>query len=171
MLALVLSLASCSRAEPGVSALTSTTSADAGTAAPRALLSAHNACVGTPNNVVIHAIIPTDFTFDGDTAKALGHSKKTTRELWSISCSRKTGDCQGTTIDLEKVDQGAPLRFLDVNAVEGAKLASEAAGVFVIRFGPWRTFRVDTKAKRILYTETGPTTEGHGEVACSDSLQ
>ena len=127
-------------------------------------------CVVTDTTVGLHAAIPTHFKFTGETARLIGRSEQTERTLWWLMCSRQSKACDGVQLDLAGVDKGAPLAFMDVTSLQGARLVSETGGVYVVQFGPWRTLSIDPSAQRVSYAEKGPTTVGRGEARCSTGV-
>ncbi len=138
---------------------------------PNTTLHTAGSCVLTGKMLAVHAIVPTHWTFDEGTAKALGRKSQDGRQLWSFSCNLPDGNCyRAVVVDLEEADRSGDVRWKDVTLPVGMKIVTRTGSVLVLQFGPMRTLTVDIADGKVSYRESGPTTEGRGEARCTNTL-
>jgi hypothetical protein len=134
--------------------------------APLRPISVQSVCIKTPEKVAVHVVIETKYEYS-KAAKELEKEQKPKRILLQFSCSLSTSRCEGLMIDLENVDHGRPLNFFNAGVLVGMKIATRTQNLFVVEWGPWRTFTVDFAKNRVEYRESATETEGYGVGACS----
>jgi hypothetical protein len=120
-------------------------------------------CLSGDHGLVVHVEVTGSFNIRPP-GTPVGRSAM--RTVWQLHCER-SGECSGVRFELgDALESGLDVQ--DLGSVVGARVISSSPAVYVIRWGEWRTITLDLAQRKVLYTESGPTTEGRGEGACGD---
>jgi hypothetical protein len=134
------------------------------------LIEATPFCIMDEDHVGFHLIITTNYRYvDKNDVEHFSAS----RTLWQVMCLRYSG-CNGVQLDLEHIEQGKGISFLDLGVMVNVKLVSRTHDVAVFRWGLMRTFVMDMKTKKVIYTESPSPDQliflkesyGRGEARC-----
>lgn len=123
-----------------------------------------SACIRSdqPQRLLLHVAITAHYT--------KGAEARDTKTLWQINCDLSDNQCNGVTVDLDKIERGQPLGVFGIGQVEGAEIASAVGSVYVIKWGVYRTFTVDLDRNVVTFVESGEgmrgPIEGRGEASC-----
>jgi hypothetical protein len=128
----------------------------------RELVQATPACLLAADGFTVQTILNVRW-FD---PREQPRSVRAQRELWRLDCQFDTGTCDGMKVNLVNVDNGGPLRLLDVAVLQGARITSRTRNVFTVQWGPYRVMTLDLAAGRVAYRESAANTEGVGEASC-----
>lgn len=122
-------------------------------------LNATNTCSLTEDKLFVHVLIEATYT-----KSSMG--PMTSRDLWQFTCRRPDGDCEGVVLRLDNAEAGRKISVMDLSTLIGAKITSETGDLFVISWGPLRTFSVNLHEKSVTYVESNKTTYGTGRTPC-----
>jgi len=116
--------------------------------------------------LVVQTIIHAEYKYRKPLSDVIGRSTETVRVLWSLECSLVARSCRGFKMDLNNVDKGARLRFLDVSLPQDLRLASVTDKVLTVQWGSRALFTVDLGLARIAFSESSQNVEGRGSGLC-----
>ncbi len=125
----------------------------------RARIEAVNFCTSDESRLTFQGLFPIHYS-----KSTIGpfHS----RQVYSVDCDRFSKECTGVRLDLDGIEQGKPLGFLDLNLLSNVEITSEMAAVTTVKWGALRTFTVDAERGIVSYLESNEVTYGRGEAHC-----
>ena len=135
-------------------------------AEPQMRVRAKPFCHRFGEELAVQSIIDVDYRYPKGAAETMGRSSERVRQLWSITCSLGTRQCEAVLVNVSRIERGEELELEDVAKVKGMSVAAQTGAVVTLVWGPYRTLVLDLKARTIEYRESGPAAEGRGVGAC-----
>lgn len=149
-----------------MAALATLSVVQASAAEPQVRVRAKPFCHRFGEDLAIQSIIDVDYRYPKEAAGIMGRSSERVRQLWSITCSLETRQCEAVLINVSRIERGEELELGDVAKVKGMSVAAQTVAVVTLVWAPYRTLVLDLKARTIEYRESGPAAEGRGVGAC-----
>lgn len=136
---------------------------EAGTPKPKPpQIAADDQCLVSSERSLIHVLL--DITYTQPEPMHI-------RYIYQLDCDADTDECVGIQFSLSSFDRGKPIRFLELNRMNEAKVIDKTGRTSIIKWGPYRTFTIDWGKGIVQYVESGQGLVGYTEGRATSRCQ